>query len=130
MKKHLWECKHPYYCTEGNYFSSQHTYQTIWPFASWADFIEEMGNADKDYNMLFRWDWEEPTEDNEGEELPTGDVDINERNGKLKLYFMIQRKGFHLTSIVDVCRADEEAVIEYLKPKLEHLKSLWAPFNE
>ncbi len=129
MQKHLWECKHPYYCTEGQYFSSQANYPTIWPFDTWEDFIGEMGAADEDYNMLFRWDWEEPEEDDEGEPLPPFSGDVNERNGKLKLFFMVQRKGFHSTSIVNVCRADETAVIEYLKPKLAHLKSLWEPLT-
>ncbi|WP_175795953.1 hypothetical protein [Burkholderia anthina] len=124
---HLWEAKHPYYCTEGQYFSSQSSHQTVWPFKSWADFIDEMGDADMDYNMLFRWDWEEPTEDDDGEPLAGFNGDPYYRNGKLKLFFMAQRKGFHTCSVIEVCRADEPAVREYLKPRLAHLMALWAP---
>ena len=127
MTKHLWECKHRYYCEEGQYFTSQSNRQTIYPYETWADFLAEMGTADDDFNMLFRWDWVEPDEDDDGFELPPFSGDVSERNGELKLFFMIQQKGYHITSIVKVCRADEEAVIEYLKPKLEHLKSLWEP---
>ncbi|KGC12964.1 hypothetical protein DM48_315 [Burkholderia gladioli] len=121
--KHLWEIKHPYYCTEGGYTHSQEQHKTIWEFKSWADFFAEMGDADMDYNMLFRWDWDEMDDDNR----PTFTGDPYYRNGKLKMFFMVQRKGFHSCSIIDVCRADEPAVIEYLMPRLAHLMSLWEP---
>ncbi|WP_454695714.1 hypothetical protein [Achromobacter aegrifaciens] len=123
MSKHLWEVDHSYYCTEGQFFTTQVNHQTIWPFSSWADFIAEMGDADLDYNMLFRWDWDEQDDDGN----PTFNGDPYYRNGKLKLFFMVQRKGFHSCSIVDVCRADEPAVIQYLQPRLAHLVSLWEP---
>lgn len=122
---HLWEVKHPYYCTEGQYFSSQSSHQTIWEFKSWRDFLAEMGSADMDYNLLFRWDWSELNDADE----PTYNGDDNYRNGKLHLFFMYQRKGYHSTSIVDVCRADEAAVREYLMPRLAHLRSLWEPLE-
>ncbi|KOR22969.1 hypothetical protein [Burkholderia cenocepacia] len=124
-KPHLWEVKHPYYCTEGQFFANQREHQTVWEFKSWAEFIAEMGDADMDYNMLFRWDWHEGGD----HELPEFNGDVYYRNGKLLLFFMVQRKGFHSCSIVDVCRADEPAVIEYLKPRLAHLMQLWAPLN-
>lgn len=124
-KPHLWECKHPYYCTEGQYFANQSEHRTVWEFKSWAEFIVEMGDADMDYNMLFRWDWHE----GEDHELAPFNGDVYYRNGKLLLFFMVQRKGFHSCSIVDVCRADEPAVIEYLTPRLAHLMSLWAPLT-
>ena len=122
--KHLWESKHSYYCTEDNYFRSPGSgTETVWEFKSWADFLAEMHDADMDYNMLFRWDWTEENDD--GGETFSGDPYY--RNGKLKMFFMVQRKGFHSCSIIDVCRADEPAVIEYLRPRLDHLLSLWSP---
>lgn len=125
MSKHLWEARHPYYCTEGQYFVNQSAHQTIWEFKSWSDFLAEMGESDMDYNLLFRWDWDE--RDCEGNSTYTGDD--NYRNGKLKLFFMYQRKGYHSTSIVDVCRADEAAVRAFLEPRLDHLRSIWAPLG-
>lgn len=122
--KHLWEVEHNYYCTEGGYFWNQSERQTVWEFKSWSDFLAEMADADLDYNMLFRWDWSEVDEETC---KPTFNGDANYRNGKLKLFFMVQRKGFHSTSIVEVCRADEPAVIEYLRPRLAHLMALWEP---
>ena len=40
--KHLWEYDHPYYCSEGNYYSNDchHT------FCSWEDFDAEWGDSD------------------------------------------------------------------------------------
>lgn len=130
MSAHLWEVDHAYYCTEGGYFHTQAHHKTVHEFKSWADFLEEMSDADMDYNLLFRWDWSEVNYDEDGEELPAFNGDVNYRNGKLSLFFMHQRKGFHSTSIVEVCRADEPAVIEFLKPRLAHLMGLWAPLAE
>lgn len=121
----LWEARHPYYCTEGNYFTSQKHHQTIWPFKSWAEFLAEMGDADLDYNLLFRWDWQE----GEDYELAPYNGDDNYRNGRLLLFFMHQRKGYHSTSVVEVCRADEPAVRSYLEPRLAHLLAVWAPLD-
>lgn len=122
--KHLWEVNHPYYCTEGNYFSNQSERQTIWEFKSWGDFVAEMGNADKDYNFLFRWDWNETDPETD---KSTFNGDAYYRNGKLKLFYMVQRKGFHSCSIVDVCRADELAVIEYLRAHWDYMRAMWEP---
>lgn len=126
MGNHLWEVDHAYCCTEGNYFSTQERHQTIWEFKTWAEFLAEMGDSDMDYNLLFRWDWSE--EDGETGD-PTYNGDDYYRNGKLSLFFMHQRKGYHSTSIVQVCRADEQAVIAFLHPRLNYLMDLWAPLQ-
>lgn len=122
MAKHLWEVDHSYYCTEGSYFGSGST-QTVWEFKSWGEFLAEMANADMDYNLLFRWDWRE----GEGWDLVKYNGDDNYRHARFHMYFMHQRKGYHGASIVDVCRADEGAILEYLRPRLDHLLSLWEP---
>ena len=125
MTKHLWEVDHTYYCNEGNYFDNNCGSE----FKSFAEFMDEFGGSNMDYNLLFRWDWTETRYDEEGEELPAFNGDVNYRNGHLKLFWMGQRKGLYQYSIVDVCRADEPAVIEFLKPRLAHLLSLWEPLK-
>jgi hypothetical protein len=127
MNKHLWEIEHPYYCEEGCHFHTQEKHQTIWPFASWADYIADMGSSDMDFNLLFRWDWREDEDWADGSSKFNGDV--NYRNGRLYLFVMHQRKGYKSTGVVEVCRADEHAVIEFLKPRLAHLMNLWAPLT-
>lgn len=111
-RKHLWECDHPYMCKERNYFTTKNT--TV-EFKSFANFIESMGNSDLDMNLLFRWDWEE-------NEIAQDD---NYRNGTLSIFFMAQRMGFHFCHKIDVCRNDEDAVMEFLKVRLQHLMKLW-----
>lgn len=128
IKQHLWEVKHPYDCTEGQYTSSQHNFKTIFEYESFSDFLEEWGNADLDYNLVFRWDWEEATDEDE-EPIPFSG-DVHEKNGTLKIFFMMQRKGYHSCSLVKVCRADEPAVIEFLTPRMEVLRRLWAPLMQ
>lgn len=120
---HLWEINHPYYCNEGNFFKPAGGEEPSPRYKSFADFLEEEGDADLDYNLLFRWDWVE----GEDHELPSFNGDTYYRNGLLKLFFMGQRKGLYRWATVEVCRADEPAVIEYLRPRWEHLRSLWEP---
>ncbi|WP_292960565.1 hypothetical protein [Novosphingobium sp. UBA1939] len=120
MTKHLWEVEHAYYC-EGPLdrgFGSH--------YKSWADFIDEEGESDPYWNMLFRWDWREDGWDHAG---PYNGDDYY-RNGNLQLFFMGQRKGIFRAVNVSVCRADEPAVIAYLKPRWEHMRELWAPLVE
>lgn len=121
MIKHLWESQHAYYCNEGNFFAdtSCESY-----YHSFADFMSEEGGSDMSYNLLFRWDWTEE-DDESGESTYNGDDTY--RNGKLKLFWVGQRKGVYRWSIIEVCRADESAVIEFLRPRLAHLLSLWSP---
>lgn len=117
MSKHPWEVKHEYYCNDAEYWRK---------YESFEDFQEEEGDSDMDYNLLVRWDWEE--EDGETGE-PNYNGDDYHRNGKLKLYFVSQRKGLLRSVDVEVCRADEKEVIEYLTPRLQHLHKLWEPLS-
>lgn len=120
--KHLWEADHPYYCNEGNFYSNEPgaTYK------SWADFLAEEGDSDLDMNLVFRFDWRESEDWGAG--VFTGDV--NYRNGLLLLFIMGQRKGLYRYARVEVCRADEPSIIEYLKPRWNLMKRLWEPLEE
>lgn len=118
---HLWEAKHDYYCNEGNYYSNDCTTKC----KSWADFVADMGDADMDLNLLFRWDWTWASEDEDGE--PVISPDPYCRDGRLQLCYIGQRKGIYSSWLVDVCKADEPAVVEFLKPRLAHLVKLWEP---
>jgi hypothetical protein len=119
-EKRLWEVDHRYYCSETNYFDNN----TSTSHKTWAEFIGAEGDADLDYNLVFRWDWREGEDWNAGEY--TGDDYY--RNGKLWLYFIGQRKGLFRSVEVEVCRADEPAVRAYLEPRFRYLVELWEPF--
>ena len=121
---HLWEVKHAYYCNEGNYFA-RGDQQPHMKYRNWAEFIAEEGDSDFDYNLLFRWDWKE--ENDNGEATFNGDV--NYRNGRLFLFWMGQRKGLYRWTEIEVCRADEPAIREWLQPRLNYLMKLWAPLT-
>lgn len=114
--KHLWEIEHPYYCNEGNWCTNEaHDHHK-----SWADFETEYSDADFDMNLVFRFDWREGEW---GGSAFNGDA--NYRNGYLQIFWMGQRKGLYRYSTVEVCRADEPAVIAFLKPRWEHMVKLW-----
>lgn len=120
----LWQVEHPYYCNQGNYYSqecgSHHP--------RWQDFLESEGDSDLNYNLLFRWDWEAPRD----EDAPGSPIkwvgDENYRDCILLLFFMGQRKGLYRYVTVDVCRADEPAVRSFLQTRWDHLQMLWSPF--
>jgi hypothetical protein len=105
MSKHLWEYKHHYYCNEGCYYErAQHT-----EYETFAEFLEENGNIDLDYNLLFRWDWEK------------------EDGDRLLLFWVAQRKARNFSMSVRVTEADEPAVRAFLQRAADHLFALWAP---
>lgn len=105
--KHLWEIDHSYYCSLESYFSNE----TYTHFESFDEFLEMWGDADPDYNLLFRWDWRT------GYEYRTGHV--------LEIFWIAQRKGYFMSTSIDVTPDDEQRVIKFLKPKKDHLFDLW-----
>ena len=109
---HLWEVKHDYYCSEGCHFSNDCHVE----YGSWRSFLEEWGAADKDYNLLFRWDWRGPgwTE---------------EEHEELHLFYMLQRKARPQSVHVTVRREDEPQIRAFLEKKWRELQGLWAPFH-
>lgn len=122
MTKRLWEVDHAYYCNDGNYYAPSHD-QPTHHYRSWGEFVAEEGDADFDMNLLFRWDWREGADWG----LLPFNGDDNYRNGHLMLFWMGQRKGLYRWTTIEVCRADEPMVIEFLRPRLAHLIALWSP---
>lgn len=113
--KHLWEVEHPYYWNEGAWFERGYHEE----LDSWAEFIEQMGGADEDLNLVCRWDWSLETDDDKPME-PIG-------TGTLKIRYVLQRKGHCLSRDVKVRPKDEPAVREWLMKKWAHMQSLWTP---
>lgn len=123
---HLWEVDHPYYCNEGNFFSNDcYTWHR-----SWGDFAETMGTSDPELNLLFRWDWSAPHEDGDSEKPITWKGDENYRDCVLKTFWVYQRKGIFACHEIEVCRADEPVVREWLSSRMAHLHALWVPLME
>ncbi len=120
MEKHLWEAEHPYYCAEQNARAKGD--EAGQRYDSFEDFLEDWGDADLDYSLLFRWDWLDADKENQ-------DPDPNYRfeSDELKLCWMLQRIGDYRYCVVKVKKEDEEKIIEYLKPRWEYMKSLWSP---
>lgn len=112
--------KHAYYCSSSNYFSNDCTYE----YETVEDFLSEMGESDIDYNLIFRFDVYKYDPDNYDteEECPEGYY--------AEIFNMQQRKGkFCCLRVLSVTEQDVQALVDYLKPRFEHLKSLWAPFD-
>lgn len=116
MSARLWEVDHPYYATQGNYFSNGYHAD----YGSWADFIEDQGDLDLDMNLVYRWDWQVPNPDDyeADEELPPETLD---------LFYVGQRKAIHRSVSVEVRREDEPAIREWLTVRAEHMRRVWEP---
>lgn len=115
MTKHLWEVDHSYYCTENGAFDH---------YDNLNDFLDEWGNLDMDYNLLFRWDWEEYIDYN-----PDGLDPDDSGKDTLSIYWMQQRKGRYHCCVVRVSKDEEEKVKRFLEPRWLHLSSLWEPLT-
>lgn len=118
---HLWEADHAYYCNLGNYYSNDCGQK----YESFQDFLDEWGDADFDYNMLFRWDWKEyePDDYDDEEKAEEGHYAGDE----LRIFWMLQRKGAYRFCQVRVKKEDEPEVIKFLKPRWKYMKDLWSP---
>jgi hypothetical protein len=112
---------HPYYATEGCYYASGYD-QPHYEHESWGDFLAEMGQADLDMNLLYRWDWEipDPTDydEDDGPSLTTE---------HLALFYMQQRKARPVSHRIVVTREDEQRIGEWLAVRAAHLRLLWSP---
>lgn len=125
--KHLWEIDHPYYCSEGCYYVPGTQWGDVHAeWLSWAAFLEEWGDVDPDYNLLFRWDWKRANPaDYEWER--ERDPEFTMPADTLSLFFYLQRKAKPFSHEIQVTEADEAAVREWLGVKAEHMRRLWAP---
>lgn len=104
--------EHSYYCSNTNYYSLKVTYH----FPTWDDFVVEMGDLDKDLNLLFRFDIKE-----------------NEETNKYyaELFYMQQRKGKFVICIVDEVKdKDADSIKKYLKEYWDYIKELWSPISK
>lgn len=112
----LKNANHSYYCNDNNYYSND----SVFTFHTFADLLDEMGSSDMDYNLLFRWDIKAKYDDESGDDI--------EGEYSLFLYWMHQRKGRFVVNIQQYLQQnDVESFLEFVKPRFEHLKSLWEP---
>jgi hypothetical protein len=113
---HLWEHEHPYYCDPVNYYCNE----TQVEYDSWQAFLEEHGEEDDDYNLVFRWDWN-PDKPEEYEWMAF----------TLEIFYMQQRKGLFISALVkNLTPEDEESVRSFLQRKWQKMVALWQPISE
>lgn len=88
---------------------------TSW--VSWKAFLEEYGEADVDYNLILRWDWDVYKKDEDG---PAWE--------ELNLVMAHQRRGSFEKHSIRVKKKDEPSVQAYLAKHAEVIARVWAPF--
>lgn len=108
MSTHLYDSDHPYRCETANCWSGGDMHSR---FSSWAEFHDDMGDADMDYNLLFRWDW-------------------SAESNRLDLFFMQQRKGRFASASINLTPDDEGEVVKWLAERWAHMVEIWSPLPE
>jgi hypothetical protein len=103
--------KHDYYCEYQNYLDSKGVMHK--KYDSIEGFLLDWGDADMNFNLLFRWDIEEDEK---------GVITFS-------AFFMQQRKGNYFSTETVVTKSDEQKIKEYLVPRWEHLCKLWSPVS-
>lgn len=107
----LVEPKHPYYGT-GNDGQS---------YDDFKSFYDEMKGYDVDMNLCYRWDVNKKT----GEDLTGSDAGYY-----AELFTVLQRKGRVTSHFIENFTEDDIPLLqEYLKPHIETLQKIWAPFE-
>ena len=86
-EKRIWECKHSYYMTQGQWGEVGHHQN----FDSIGEFLDEWRDADLDYNRVHRWDFEH----NESGEM------------FFDVFFVLQRKAKLFSCRVKIKKTDE-----------------------
>lgn len=105
--------KHPYYCSDSNYYSNQagQSFNTI------EDFLKEFGEADVDFNLCFRWDIK-----------PHDWRDLSE-GYYAEVFLILQRKGIFKPIHIETVIEDQlPAFHEYLQKHKNTLDAIWKPF--
>jgi hypothetical protein len=118
---HLWEAKHPYYATTGNYYAPPRECHE--EFSSWRAFTgSTFYSGDRDLNLLYRWDWFSPQRDPD-ESLRSDALD------HLALYFILQRKAIACSVHIVVNDEDEPLVRAWLTECAETITAIWNPIR-
>lgn len=106
------QASHSYYCSDSNYYCNQAN-SPAQTYDSWEDFYSEWKDADKDYNMVFRFDMLE-----------------DEGKPELHLFYMLQRKGiFKPVTVMNIKEEDAPEITQFLQAHWEYVKALWTPFS-
>jgi hypothetical protein len=114
--------QHPYYAADGCYYAPGGAEFPHYEHESWDDFLAEMGTADLDMNLLYRWDWQIPDpSDYEYDDEPAPTTE------HLALFYMQQRKARPVSHRIVVTPEDEQRIAEWLAVRAERLRLLWAP---
>ena len=106
--------KHPYYCSESNYYSNDpaESYGTM------TEFLDDFEGMDPDLNLCFRWDFRDSVDE---DDKPTGNVSA-------EVFLMLQRKGIFKPCSVAVVTEEESIRFKaYAERHLEVIKKMWSP---
>jgi hypothetical protein len=108
--------KHPYYCSDNNYYSNEASQR----YDNWQDFFNEWNDADVEYNHVFRFDIIENTNN---EEIGLGTYYAS-------VFIMLQRKGIFMPCHIEsISEMDKDSVIEFLEKHWNEVKKMWKPFS-
>jgi len=109
---------HPYYMSVTNYLADGSMNYGQTHYDNVADFLDEWGESDNDYNSVFRWDIHMNRDD---EDEFTGTF-------SMQIAVILQRKGHLMIQFID--DLDEEslpAIMAWLQERYDYVKRTWKP---
>lgn len=102
--------KHPYYCSESNYYSKNASVR----YDTMTDYLDDFYDADIDMNLMFRWD-------------------VHKRdNGSYyaEIFLLLQRKGiFRPVFIESISEQEVESFCCYARSHWARLNEMWNPIS-
>jgi len=108
---------HDYYCSDSSYYGLN--FKTH--YKTFESFYNEMGQADEDMNLVFRYDIKERSA-----------TELKEGLSKfyMEVFIVHQRKGRFVPFFIEnIEESDFELINEYLSKKYLKLMNIWKPYS-
>ena len=107
--------EHDYYCSDSSYYDLG--FET--KYETFADFYSEMGLADEDWNLVFRFDIYKKEDSEDSENLYS-----------MQIFMVHQRKGRFIPFFIEtVYETDFDMIKSYLEIRYNKIQNLWNPFS-
>ena len=108
--------EHDYYCSDSSYYDLG--FET--KYETFADFYSEMGLADEDWNLVFRFDIYKKEDSEDSENLYS-----------MQIFMVHQRKGRFIPFFIEtVYETDFDMIKSYLEIRYNKIQNLWNPFSK
>jgi len=109
---------HPYYASDSNFYSNEAS--TRWE--TMTEFLDEFECCDIDMNLIYRWDFHNRSDDEDGSKVGRYYAEI---------FIIKQRKGIYAPQHINhVNEKEAERFVKFAAKHWQRLQEMWKPINE